>query len=252
MTVERVELNSEQTGSEAPTQEEGQQEQLLAGKFKSVEDLEKSYLELQTKMGQAPKPEAKEDEGGSEGEAEAAEKAAEKATEEAKETVEKAGLNFDEFTQEYAQNGKLSDESLTKLQEAGVSKSIVDSYIAGQQALANQIETEIYESVGGREGYEQMLSWAKGNLSTEEAQAFNDALDGSVAQAKLAIQGLHARYQSAEGREAKLLGGKAGANSGDVFRSRSELVKAMSDPRYSSDPAFRQDVQDKLARSDIL
>ena len=45
--------------------------------------------------------------------------------------------------------------------------------------------------------------------------------------------------------------GKTAPNNGDVFRSQAELVRAMSDSRYDSDPAYRQDVIEKLDRSDL-
>ena len=48
-----------------------------------------------------------------------------------------------------------------------------------------------------------------------------------------------------------MLSGKAPKTSGDVFRSQAEVVKAMSDPQYDMDPAYRQDILEKLDRSNI-
>ena len=48
-----------------------------------------------------------------------------------------------------------------------------------------------------------------------------------------------------------MLSGKAPRTSGDVYRSQQEVVKAMSDPQYDNDPAYRQDVMQKLARSNV-
>ena len=48
-----------------------------------------------------------------------------------------------------------------------------------------------------------------------------------------------------------MLSGKAPENSRDTFRSQAELVRAMSDSRYDDDPAYRQDVIEKLDRSDL-
>ena len=36
-----------------------------------------------------------------------------------------------------------------------------------------------------------------------------------------------------------------------TYSSQAELVRAMADPRYDRDPAYRQDVIDKLERSDV-
>ena len=45
--------------------------------------------------------------------------------------------------------------------------------------------------------------------------------------------------------------GKAPVTPKDVYRSQAELVAAMNDKRYDNDPAYRQDVIEKLERSDL-
>ena len=69
---------------------------------------------------------------------------------------------------------------------------------------------------------------------------------------KLAVAGLKAEYDKANGVEGRMVTGKtAPPNSGDVYRSQAQLVEAMNDPRYDNDPAYRQDVIEKLDRSDL-
>jgi len=63
---------------------------------------------------------------------------------------------------------------------------------------------------------------------------------------------LYFAYKDSEGFEPDLIGGKLSANSSDVFRSSQEVMAAMSDPRYLQDPAYTQDVQEKLIRSEVL
>jgi len=49
-----------------------------------------------------------------------------------------------------------------------------------------------------------------------------------------------------------MITGKAAASkSTNIFRSQAEVVRAMSDPRYDKDPAYRQDIYNKLERSDL-
>ena len=48
-----------------------------------------------------------------------------------------------------------------------------------------------------------------------------------------------------------MLQGKSAGNRGQVYRSQAELVAAMGDPRYESDPAYRADVVSKLEQSDL-
>ena len=62
---------------------------------------------------------------------------------------------------------------------------------------------------------------------------------------------MKAEYDNVEGYEGRMLQGKAAKNSRDAFRSQAEVVAAMSDPRYDKDPAYRQDLYDKLERSNV-
>ena len=48
-----------------------------------------------------------------------------------------------------------------------------------------------------------------------------------------------------------MLTGKAAKSTGDVFKSQAQVVKAMSDPQYDKDPAYRQEIYDKLERSNL-
>ena len=64
------------------------------------------------------------------------------------------------------------------------------------------------------------------------------------------MAGLRAEYENQEGYEGRMLTGKA-ARAESAFRSQAELVSAMNDPRYDRDPAYRQDLYDKLERSNV-
>ena len=79
--------------------------------------------------------------------------------------------------------------------------------------------------------------------------AFNSVIDqGNPVAIQLAVAGMKAEYDNQEGYEGRMLTGKA-AKASDGFRSQAELVQAMKDPRYATDPAYQQDVYDKLERS---
>jgi uncharacterized membrane protein len=155
------------------------------------------------------------------------------------------------FSQEFFTNGKLSDESYGELSKMGFSKPIVDQFIAGQQAVMAREEQAVYDSVGGKDTYVEMIQWAGQSLSKEEIEAYNSALSsGNQAHMQFAVKGLQARF-AANNREPSLktTGGKA-LPSG--FRSVTEVVAAMSDPKYKTDPAYRADVERKLANSNVL
>ena len=159
------------------------------------------------------------------------------------------------LTQEYTNNGELSEDSYKKLEAGGVSRSIADDYIAGQKALGQQIGDTVRSEIGGPLEYGNMVDWARANYTQSQIQAYDAAVNsGNVEMAKMAAKGLHSDYQNDTGQEGKVYGGKTPAPAGktDVFRSNAEVTTAMKDPRYEYDPAFRQDVLNKLDNSDIF
>lgn len=222
--------------------------QWLPEKFKSPEDMAKAYEELEKKLGQ-PKQEAPQanPEATPENPSEATPADAEKA-------LESKGLNLQDFNAEFAKNGSLSEESYKKLQEAGYDKNLVDQFIEGQKARAVQFESAIKTEVGGDERYSDIVTWARGNLSPAEIDAYNSAVSsGNPEQAKLAAMGLAAKYEKAVGSEPqRMLGGQKAAADGDVFESMAQVTAAMKDPRYKDDPAYRAKVQAKLGRSNVM
>lgn len=160
------------------------------------------------------------------------------------------GLDIQTFATEFAEKGELSSEAYEKLGKAGISKEIVDSFIAGQQALASQRDSIGIEAAGGKEQWDQMAKWATTSLSVSERQLFNQTVSqGTAEQIKFAVAGLRARFESSNGRDPALVGGdKGGAVVG--FQSQQEMVAAMADPRYKNgDRAYHAEVQRKLDKS---
>ncbi len=213
----------------------------------SKEDLEKSYRELRAKMSKdgAPKEEPKE---APKAEPENASR------DEAAEAAEKAGVDMASIEAEFSEKGELSTETYESLEKAGFNKETVDAYIAGQQALAEQVQARYEQHVGGADKLNSMIEWAAGNLSEAEKVAFNDTIEkGSEETVKLALSGLQAKFENANGNEPKLVGGNTPkASDGSKFRSVAEVTEAMRNPKYTTDPAYRADVEAKLGRSDIL
>ena len=112
--------------------------------------------------------------------------------------------------------------------------------------------SDIKSSAGGEKQYANVINWAKSNLAGKSINAFDEVVNtGSVEAIKLAVSGLKAQYDNANGVEGRMVTGKPPTNSGDVFRSQQELVAAMSDPRYDRDPAYRNDIIEKLDRSNL-
>ena len=226
-----------------------QEEQVYAGKYKSAQELEKAYIELQAKLG-----EKKED-------TETA--SADEQPEDTPKMSEGATLITD-ASKEYFDNGnKLSPETMAKFSSMS-SQDLIKAYMEVSQNPEFQQDTappaeittaqinQIKNSAGGEQQYANIINWAKTNLPQDQIVAFDEVVNtGSVQAIQLAVSGLKAEYDNANGVEGRMVTGKAPQNSGDVFRSQQELVAAMNDPRYDRDPAYRQDVIQKLDRSDL-
>lgn len=214
----------------------------LPEKFKSAEDMAKAYSELEGKLGKPQQEETTEE----------VEVSGDESAEDVAQLLDDRGLDFDAFQQEYQELGGLTEEAYAALAEAGFSEAMVDSWIEGQNAITAQVTAEMHEYAGGGEEYAQMVQWAADNLPESEVEAYNATMEsGSTDLIKLAVQGLHARYRS-EAEPNLMQGGTGTVSSGGKFDSTAELTAAMSDPRYAKDPAYRQAVADKLAKSSLF
>lgn len=175
--------------------------------------------------------------------------------EQADNLLSKAGLDLDALSTEYAENSGLSDDSFKKLEDAGFPRHVVDQFILGQQALADQannhFETNVFNQADGKENYQKMTTWAESNMTSQEIAAFNAAvtsMDGG--QASLAVAGLVSRYNAAYGQEGKTVQGDASpSSSGATFENQTALVAALSDPQFQSSPKYRAEVEAKVQRS---
>ena len=235
-----------------------QQDQLLAGKYKDAESLEKAYIELQKKLGEDGKEEAPQ----AEDQGEAEDVLPEESQEDSPQLSPSAEVILS-ASEEFEDSGNLSEDTLAKFGQMS-SQDLVKAYMEVQKSMPDNIETEandisdaqvndIKNAAGGEEAYANMVNWATDNLDQQSKTAFDEIINsGSVDAIKLAVSGLKSQYNNAVGYEGKMVTGKAPVNTKDVYRSQAELVRAMSDPRYDNDPAYRQDVMQKLEQSDNL
>ena len=227
-----------------------EQEQLLAGKYKNAQELEKAYMELQGKLGEKDKEDTE------------TASATDDEPEEPK-LSDGASLITDAQKEYYDNDNKLSEQTLAKFSEMS-SSDLLQAYIELNSSnpaepivdtadISDAQISEIKESAGGDKAYANVVNWAKDNLDNSQTAAFDEVVNtGSVQAIKLAVAGLKAEYDKANGVEGRMVTGKtAPPASGDVFRSQAELVSAMNDRRYDSDPAYRQDVIEKLDRSNL-
>ena len=231
------------------------QEQLLAGKYKNAEELESAYLSLQKKLGQTEEEEVdyeSTDEGYEE---------EEESDEEVSDDAPAVSLINEASEEYYANDGTLSEETIERFSEMS-SQDLVNAYleIQAKNPQAPQQTYELSESevntvqnaAGGEANYNRVVDWAAENLTDAAINAFDSVVDsGNTMAIQIAFAGLQAQYNEANGYEGRMLQGKAPNRSGNAYRSQAELVAAMGDPRYDTDPAYRADVVERLEQSDI-
>ena len=251
--VDKVEVQSAETTADKPVEETKPTQSKPEGlpeKFNSVDELVKSYSELEQKLGEQSQPTKESVDPVSK--AETKQEQPKSDLDIATKAVDSAGLNMETLSEEFAKDGKLADGSYQSLEKAGIPKEYVDRFIAGQQAIADQQSATVKNLVGGTEAYDSMSDWAGQNLTETEKQAYNTAVNSKDLEAvKLAVVGLKARYAQSTGSEPQLVEGKASPSGEQGFASWAQVTQAMSDPRYAKDPAYQAEVKNKLANSKI-
>ncbi len=245
-----------------------EQEKLLAGKYKDAEELESAYIELQRKLGSSDGENLDDNDSQEE-----TEDATEEEVDNPFENDDTAQAIF-QASEEWGEDGELTPETMETLSQMD-SKDLVETYYRIMEhaedpevqailqkdqesteptestGLTDSNINDIQNAVGGEQSYNQMIQWAGENFTPQEIQAYDNALEGgNMDNINLALQALYYRYTDSVGVEGNMIQGKA-AQTVDGFRSQAEVVRAMGDERYENDPAYRQDVYNKLERSNL-
>lgn len=159
---------------------------------------------------------------------------------------------------EYASKGELSEASYAKLAEAGYTKRFVDSFVRGQEALAEQYAAGVVRYAGGAEQFNRILSHLESNdKSTKEA--LESAIlrkDLVTAKAILNLAGRSlGKARGVQPQRTVTTQGKPAVAAPKVqtegFSSKADMVKAMSDPRYLRDAKYTMEVRAKVAASSL-
>jgi len=233
---EKIELNTAETGPDAPEETPPESPEVapetaeerpewLDDKFKTPEDMAKSYHELEKKLSTEKPP-----------------------------PVAEGKIDFNALQAEYIDTGEFSEESYVALEKLGFDRQAVDQWQAGQDALATNARTDLASVAGGEEGLAAVIKWAEEGISEQAKVSFNNAVEGNdIAGAKLALQGIVALYNQAEGVEPTLVQGVAMPSMAGAkpFRSIGEQNAAIQNPKYKTDSAYRDDVMKRIAASDL-
>jgi len=168
-----------------------QQDQLLAGKYKSAEELEKAYKELESKLGQQESEPAEEVESDSGPESEP----------EPTQLSDNASLITSASDEYYSNDGKLSPETVEKFKGMS-SEDLVNAYLEVTKSpewsakpptqvddVTDSQINEIKTFAGGDQAYSDLVQWAGKNLDGNSIKAFDDIIaSGSIDAIKLAAE----------------------------------------------------------------
>ncbi|MEB3360693.1 MAG: hypothetical protein VKI42_01060 [Synechococcaceae cyanobacterium] len=247
-------------------------ETLLAGKFKSPEELERGYLELQRKLGERGQdPTAEESSAAQAGptpDQYTPELGKQLYGDTVAAAIEAAQINPLEMAQRVYAGQDVAPYVDALVEKGGLPRDLVETYLAGvapapaagadAQALTPADEAELKAMVGGEQQFQELGKWALANLSADELADYNAAIDsGNKAAARFAIRQLHLRSSGGEKREPKLISGGAPVT-GDVFESDQQAIDARTkkgkDGRtlYESDPTYRAWYEKTLSRSKVF
>ena len=244
-----------------------QQSELLAGKYKDAEELERAYIELQKKMGEgeSPEPESTDEpqsvsdtynEDGSVNYTTAKERYGD----ELGDIFEASDIDPWKMNETFMEKGTLDEVQFKDLEDAGIPRHAVESYLSGlygntwgnqAEVLSERDVAEMMDMAGGKANYNAMTDWAAANLDPEDIKAFDEVTNtGNKAAVRFAVKALMGQYEDAQGRTPDLVTGK-NARQGETYRSMAEVVRDMESPRYEKDEAYRFDVMRKLERSNL-
>lgn len=228
----------------------------LPEKFKTPEDMAKSYGELEKRFSRDGGAERTIAPAGGGEAAKAAPAAVPPVTPEAVPAVV-AGATpaireaYSMVQKEFDTTGGVTPASMQKLLDAGVSQEMFDTFVNGQKALISQRLSVVKEAVGGDEGnIQKMLSWAVANLPPNEIDAYNASVS-DPAKEIATVKGMWARFVQANGYEPPSIGYSPAVGGAEGYESTAQMLSDMRDPRYKKDPAFIKKVEQKIARSNL-
>ena len=231
-TVEVEEAPVEAPAEEAEASEE--RPAWLQSKFDSPEDLAKAYSALEAKYSSSSETK--------EGELEATDMVQE----------------LQEFSNRFFQNNfQLTEDDYAGLEKMGLPRELVSQFADGQKALIESKNDEVMQQIGGQDEYRKMTTWASENLAEEELVSYNKAIESKdPAVINMTVRGLYARYlqegNAGVSKAPKLIQGETGQKASTGYQSIHELTEAMGDSRYQHDAAYRKEVEQRLAVSNII
>ena len=246
--------------------DQGQEQSLLAGKFRNQEELLKGYEELQRKLGQPDRLEA-DPESAPPVQSYSQEQAAQVYGSEAVEALQAKGIDLADVMFKADSGEDISGHFDDLAEVFQVPRQVVENYVGKAQAggtqeaavLSDADAASIKEMVGGDQGFADLSNWAAANLDAGELASYNAVVDsGNKAAIEWALKAMVARRSAPDAVvEPKLYGGGT-APKQTRFESQQQVLDAMNKTNdrgqrlYEVDEAYRNRVAQMMAVSDVF
>lgn len=158
---------------------------------------------------------------------------------------------------EYESDGKLSAGSYEALAKVGYSKGFIDSYIRGQEAVAEAFVSKIVDYAGGTNKFQSIVAHMK-TTSPESVESLYEAIERQDLKTirsiiNLGTQGVSKKLGKTPQR---VVTNKAPSTSqarkgpqSEGYTSTAEMIKDMGSEKYRLDPKFRASVEARVGAS---
>ena len=262
--VQEVEQQQAEIAAAEQQAQADDEQQLLAGKFKSTEELEKAYLEAQrliSQRGQQQQPQTDE-----------APLSREEAIGYYGESIvtaaEEAGIDLGAWDKAVKRGDDTAELRQKLSAQTGIPSQLIEQYEQafrpnGQvqqpanEGLTDSDVSELKALVGGDQEFQRLSQWAVANLDANELAEYNAAVDsGNKSAVRFALRSLQLRASQGQPGEPELIGGGKPTRA-EVFASQQEAIEAQRKTNskgqnlYRVDPKYREWFERTLARSNF-
>ena len=164
-------------------------------------------------------------------------------------TQQTGSFNVRKFEAEYANTGRLSEESYNELSKLGFSKRDVDIYINGQKEIARNFTNTLYEKVGGEQAYAELVQWSATNLDKATIERYNEAVSSNDRDAILSLVE-YARFKKEGTTATNNKPNRISGDSSDVpafapFKDKTEWQRATANKNYGKDIKYTNMVDNR-------
>ena len=166
--------------------------------------------------------------------------------------------DWDKWGYEVSTTGELSEQTISEIKEkTNFSDRMINDFMAGQKAKMRESFTKAANIVGSNDKLNDIMKWAEGSMSPEERLNINAGLSSpgyEVVLRGLAAQYDHAMAQKPTANEPAPMSNRQPVAETQVstpaYATQREFKADRNNPRFRTDPKFRDAVEARMQRTD--